>query len=299
MLELREKSADTLALSYAGDTFNTAYYLANSGVPMQVNYATVLGVDKHSTEMVEGMSADGIGTRLIGRDTERGPGLYMISVDAHGERSFTYYRSDSAARTLFSSGYTNAHATEIEAADLIYFSGITLSILSPEARERLLRVIDVARGRGAKIAFDSNYRAQSWPRAEAAKENFTEVYSRTDIALPSFDDERLLFGDESIAACANRVAEYGVGEIVVKHGAEPGMWICADGTTGEFSPRHVDTVIDTTGAGDSFNGGYLAARLHGEHPERACVSASALAGTVTQRRGAIVPRGELKNLWSM
>ena len=288
MLELRETAPKRLELGYAGDTYNTAYYLAGSGSPVRVEFATVLGTDFRSDDMVRTFERHGVGARWIARDPGRIPGLYLINVDEHGERSFTYYRSASAARTLFSAAYDDRFGEEIAHADVIYLSGITVSILSPAARERLLDRLEEARVIGARVVFDSNYRAQGWPSVHEARRVTEQVYRLTDIALPSHSDERALYDDDDPAATAARIRGYGVGEIVVKEGADPGLWVAEDGTSGTFSPERVDRVVDTTGAGDSFNGGFLAARLAGFDTAEACARASHLAATVTGHRGAII-----------
>ncbi len=291
MLELRQTGHRQLALGYAGDTYNTAYYLTASHEAADVQYVTVVGEDVHSTEMLDEFAAHGVGTRWIDRHPSRIPGLYLIDLDQHGERTFTYYRSESAARTLFDERFTARHAAQIARADMLYLSGVTLSILTDDARERLLDTLRTAREAGATVVFDSNYRPRAWTAPEKAVAASTAIYGLTDIALPSFTDEQVLFGDSSPEECLRRIAGYGVAEIVVKNGAEPGHWAACDGRSGTLEPVRVPRAIDTTGAGDSFNGGYLATRLSGDDPAEACRKAARLAAHVTQQRGAIVDLG--------
>ncbi len=287
MLELRAVSDELLQVGYAGDTFNTAFYLAREAADAEVDFASVVGRDPYSERMLGAIASAGVGTRLVGRSDTRTAGLYLISTSESGERSFTYYRDQSAARTLFDVPYTDHYADAIATAQLIYFSGITLSILAPAARERMFAVITRARATGAKVVFDSNYRVQGWPSAAVAREVYEHTYHNVDLALPSYEDEVLLFDDDSPAACAERLADYGVDEIVVKHGSGVGIWRHGE-QTGTFTPERVENVVDTTGAGDSFNAGYLAARLQGLESAAACARGSALAAEVTQISGAIM-----------
>lgn len=287
MLELRPAGTELLRVGYAGDTYNTAFYLAHADLDVDVQFATVVGRDPYSERMLRVIARADVGTRLIGRSDTRTVGLYLISTGDEGERSFTYYREQSAARTLFDAGYADRFADAIAGAQLVYFSGITLSILSPAARERLFAVVTRVRATGGRVVFDSNYRVQGWPSTATAREVFEHAYRNVDLALPSYEDETLLFDDSSPEACAARLAGYGVSEIVVKHGSAAGVWRLGD-QMGTFMPERVENVVDTTGAGDSFNAGYLAARAEGLDPAAACDRGSALAAEVTQISGAII-----------
>ena len=110
--------------------------------------------------------------------------------------------------------------------------------------------------------------------------------ARTGEAL-TFPDEQALFGDASPSATAARLAQAGVSEVVVKDGEAPAL-VLLDGTAENIPARRV-TAVDTTGAGDSFNGGYLAARLAGDGPGEAVRRAHAVAAAVVQVRGALAP----------
>ncbi|RWE00610.1 MAG: sugar kinase, partial [Mesorhizobium sp.] len=108
-----------------------------------------------------------------------------------------------------------------------------------------------------------------------------------DIALPTFPDEQMLFGDEAPQATATRLGQL-VGEVVVKNGEQPAL-IVANGASETVDAVHVAAPVDTTGAGDSFNGGYLAGRLAGHAPADAARRAHRVAAAVVQVRGALAP----------
>jgi 2-dehydro-3-deoxygluconokinase len=116
-----------------------------------------------------------------------------------------------------------------------------------------------------------------------------EALKRVDVALPTFDDEAVLWGDPSPEATVERLQAFGVGEIVVKNG--PNSALVAAGGRQEFiPPAEIVEAIDTTAAGDSFNAGYIAARLSGENPGSAAAAGHRLAGEKVRHRGAIMPR---------
>jgi 2-dehydro-3-deoxygluconokinase len=233
--------------------------------------------------MLEFMAVQGIDTGGIARLAGRTPGLYLIELD-HGERSFSYWRDSSAARLLADNEATLRAATRN--ADAILFSGITLAILPEAGRLRLLSVLADERKRGAVIAFDSNIRMRLWPGAEAARKAIREAAAVASIALPTGPDELALFGG-GVGEIVMRYRDAGVAEVVVKAGPEPAL-VSWPGGKISIPPEKVTEPVDTTGAGDSFNGAYLAARLQGEDPPEAVRKAHAAAGRVIMGYGALI-----------
>jgi 2-dehydro-3-deoxygluconokinase len=181
--------------------------------------------------------------------------------------------------------------------DLLYLSGITLSILDGGQRRALFEIVDIVRKNGGKIAFDGNFRPAGWPGLEDARACFDTMLSRTDIALPTFDDERLLMGTTSPTAVAERLHGLGVGQVVVKCGGEGCLLSDGDGER-MVATVPVERVIDSTAAGDSFNAGFLAALLSGRTAVQAAQDGHRLAGLVLQHRGAIMPIDAMAALMS-
>lgn len=278
-------NADLWRLGFAGDTLNTAWY-ARACLPpdWQVEYLTRLGADPFSARMLDFLTDARIGTRHIARDPVRSVGLYAIELQ-EGERSFAYWRGQSAARLLAEdpAALDAAFAT----ADAIYLSGITLAILPVAGREAVLSRLTTARAQGKLTAFDPNLRPKLWENPEAMRHWLTAAAQGAEILLPSFEDEADWFGDRSVRACADRWQAAGAEEITVKNGGGA-MGSLAQGAYLEISVERARP-IDTTGAGDSFNGAYLAARLTGTPREEAVRAGHAVACQVIARYGALVP----------
>jgi 2-dehydro-3-deoxygluconokinase len=288
MIELSRGSDGRFSVGCGGDTFNTAIYLARAGI--EVAYATALGDDPYSDGIVAMAAAEGVKTDLMLRVPGRVPGLYMIETDAKGERRFRYWRGEAPARELLELPDWNRIAEAMLGARAIYFSGITLSLYSNTGLGRLLAVVEMARQHGTKIVFDGNFRPQGWkgdlPRTRTV---FMEALKRVDVALPTYDDEAVLWGDPSPEATVERLQAFGIGEIVVKNGPNSAL-VAASGRQEFVAPAEVVEPIDTTAAGDSFNAGYIAARLNGENPDNAALAGHRLAGEKIRHRGAIMPR---------
>ncbi len=292
MLELsrqsRELSSGNLSmnLSYGGDTLNSAVYMARLGV--NVDYVTALGDDAMSTWMIQQWRGENVGCELIERIPDSVPGIYLVSVDDSGERSFSYWRDSAPARHLFDDQKKSENLfTKLKEYDWLCLSGITLAIYKESSRQRLFDLITRYRVAGGKVLFDSNYRPKLWESVASAQAAYQSMYQLTDLALPTIEDEQALFGDNDKIDIIKRIKTWGVSEIVLKMGGTGCQVVCNDKS--ELVASHKVDVIDTTSAGDSFNAGYLAARLKGSSSKEAASEGHNLASIVIQHRGAIIP----------
>lgn len=282
MLELSRRDGDW-AMAYGGDTLNTAIHMARAG--HDVAYLTALGEDPFSRDMTRQWQAEGLDVSLVLAHPTRQAGLYAIDTDAAGERSFTYWRDSSAAREMFAlPGMADALA-RTERADLLAFSLITLAILPEAARGELLALARRVRANGGKVAFDGNYRPRLWLGSDARAARDAAI-ACADIGLPTLEDETALSGESSAEAVAAHWRGLGCAEVIVKLGA--GGCRLPDGTI--VKPDQVLQPVDTSGAGDAFNAGYLGARLSGASIAEAARAGHALAGWTIMRPGAIPPR---------
>ena len=290
LVELARGADGRFALSCGGDTFNTAVYLARAG--LDVAFATALGDDPYSDSIVALAAAEGLSSKLMFRATGKLPPLCLVEGGPRGERVVRYWGEDAPARDLFERPDWMLVAQEMVAARLIYFSGITLSLFSNNGVGRFLALLEAARQQGAKIAFDGNFRPRGWKGdLSRTRAVFMEALKRVDIALPTFDDEAVLWGDPSPETTVARLQAFGIGEIVVKNG--PNSALVATAGAQQFVPvPEVMVPVDPTAAGDGFNAGYLAARLTGAAVAEAAAAAHRLAGDVIRHPGALVPRAD-------
>jgi len=276
MIELSMGRGDSTAeVGFAGDTLNTAVYLqralesAGEHANHSVFYVTALGTDNFSQQITTLVQTENIRTDLIQRCDDRVPGLYAINTDDNGERSFTYWRDQSAAKTLFSAD-TGPNFEQLADFDLIYYSAISLAILPDSVKHQWLGFLESYRKLpGKRVAFDSNYRPRLWDSVAHARQYTKAAFVRCDIAMPSVDDEMALFGDTSKIAVLERLASYGLSQGVLKCGVD-GPVDLADVSTSHELPV-ATSVVDSTAAGDSFNGAYLAGTVL-EKPSSQCIA---------------------------
>lgn len=287
------------SLGFAGDTMNTAIYLNRMlGETSEVSYITVVGRDALSDRLIRRLNEESINTEKIRRSNERLVGLYAITTDQSGERTFSYWRSESAARTLFQED-ANANDSHynfdvLSGFNVIFLSAISLAILPHDVRVSLLA--ELARLRNEEqvsVVFDSNYRPALWESVAAARETIAAAWCITDIALPSIDDEKMLFNDVSESALLERLRSYGVVRGALKRGAS-GPRSLSDSVHESLEKKSVGSettpkVVDTTAAGDSFNAGYLSSILNGKDEQSALQAGHDCALRVISHRGAIIP----------
>lgn len=274
-----------------GDTLNTSVYLARllKRETARVHYVTRLGDDPLSDWMIESFETEGIDCRHITRVPGRRPGLYMIDTDAKGERSFSYWRGEAPVRQLFEEPEL---ADELSQCDAVFTSGITLAVLGQAGRRRLIELMRQLKLSGRLAAFDTNYRPRLWAdRAEAAHW-MQEAIAAASHVLPSSDDLEAIFAKtQSAEDWVAEIAAMGPQEVVLKTGGGP-----VHTRQGSMMLERVSQPRDTTGAGDSFNAAYLAARLGGVPVQESVRKAHALASRVIQYPGAVIAREAMVDL---
>jgi len=290
MVELSQAGDGLLRKGFAGDTLNTAWY-ARACMPSSwtVDYFTALGDDAMSDEMAAFFDSHGIGTSYIRRIKGKAPGLYMINL-RNGERSFSYWRDSSAAKQLAADPDYLREA--VEASDVVYFSGITLAILPREDVDTLLAETRRAKAAGKFVVFDPNIRPRLWSSYDVMHTVISEGARSSTLVMPSFDDEASHFGDDSIEATIQRYRALGAPNIVVKNGAD-GATLDFEGNRSLVPAEKVETVVDTTSAGDSFNGSFLAKYLETRDAEQSARFAAKVAARVVSEHGALVPKDKL------
>jgi len=291
MIEFAPVGENVYRRAFAGDTLNTCWHIAQIVRDRaRVGYFTKVGMDAFSAEFIDFVAASGLKSDAIVRDPTHSIGLYVISLTG-AERSFTYWRDSSAARRLADDFDAVLAATS--GVGLIHISGITLAIIGESGRRNLLKALDAARSKGSIVSYDPNARLRLWRDAAEMQHGLREALAVTDIALPSFDDEAKLWGDCDPEDTVKRMSAAGVREVVVKNGQDA-VALFNGGSLTRVQTPEVSNIRDTTGAGDSFNAGYLADRLAGMAPLSACQLGQEMAGEIISHFGALAPESSLE-----
>ena len=295
MLELVNKGASELAKSYAGDLYNSSVYLKRAFPELSVEFMSCIGQDILSNELLERLLSEGIGAHFLPQIATHHLGAYMVVTDEQGERSFIYWRNDSAAKRLMSSMSAN-QTNALNKVGLFFFSGISIAILHDDERTLFWEKLSQMKQAGVTIAFDPNYRPQLWKSPEVAKENIEKAFSLSDILLPGVDDFDKLYGITDVEECIALCQQYLPKELVMKQGERTVHIISSLGR--ESVPVVANNnVVDTTSAGDAFNGVYLGSRVSGHCPSASANAASAAASKVIETPGAIMPKALFDDFW--
>lgn len=287
MLELREGEDGVMHQSFAGDAYNTAVYQKRGFPNQDVCFMSAIGEDVVSDKLQKNCAGEGVDSRYLFRHNSLIPGVYLVQTDEQGERSFLYWRENSAARQLMSFIDQRMIESMLD-CDLVFFSGISLAVLHPRQRPAFWAMLQLLKDHGVKLAFDPNYRPRLWITSLEAREQFHQAYLLADILLPGIDDFSQLYGLNELAEILEFCQPYNINELVIKNGSN--SVYCQVGSNLIHLPiAKVETVVDTTSAGDSFNGIYLGARLQSYGIEQAVSLAAKAAGVVIQHPGAITP----------
>lgn len=291
MVELQERPDGGITQSFGGDTFNTAAYMARlgEGLGTFVDYVSALGDDPFSDAMAAFWRAQGVDDRLVLRRPGRRPGLYFIKTDAAGERRFFYWRGEAAVREAFETSGSDAILEALAGYSNIYLSGISLAVLKPQSRARLLARLAQLAGQGVTIDFDCNYRPLLWEDVETTRKVYEEVIGFASRVMVTVEELEVLGIEPTPEAGAAHFAAMPRLETVIKDGAKP-CTLIHGGTVETVPAITVDKVVDTTAAGDSFSAAYLLGRSLGLAPADAARRAHVVAGAVVQHRGAIIPK---------
>ena len=271
---------DCRKLGYAGDSLNIAVYMSRLLGPGKVSYATFLGDDQLSEEMIGFIRSEGIDTSMIEKKQGRLPGLYLV-VAKGSNREFHYWRSEAPAREMLSTAGEKIESS-LKSASILVVTGITMAILSDKARQRLCGLMSEAKG---KVAYVLNQRSGLWP-TDTSRPWHARAASLASLVFASREEMAEIWPNDTGLSEIGRRCE---GEIIVTDG-ENGCMVYEKGKTKAFASSIKTEVVDTTAAGDSFAAAYLAGKLHGLGAQKCVDVATKLASAVVGQHGAIIDK---------
>ena len=252
LVEFSRREDGAWTEGFAGDVVNALFYAARLG--LQTGFVSAVGDDLFGEMIFHGIEGEGIDTSHLLRLKGRSNGLYFIDLDSAGEYTFHFWRDNSAATETLLHHDRDQLISYISGSRYFLLSGITLAVMrSPEL------LVDLLRGLQGKtsIVLDTNYRGALWSSPEEYRRRIEEIFPLVDIFLPTLGDLEVAWPSLSLETLCSRFTEQGPSTIVVKMGSRgSAAWI--DGSLTEFPALPDIRVVDTTGAGDAFNGGFLA-----------------------------------------
>ena len=193
MMELNAIDTLNFKRSFGGDTYNTAVYAKRWQPNIHVYYLSAIGTDTLSNEMLTQWKAEDLNTDYVLTSDTAQLGIYAITNES-GVRDVSYWRKDSAAIQIMKLLEEKGGIEFLPKFDYLYFTGISLGILSDVDKEKLLDLIKQMKKQGTVIAFDPNYRKKLWSSIEEAARWITKAYEICDIAFPGVGDHKAIFG---------------------------------------------------------------------------------------------------------
>lgn len=265
--------------SIGGDTLNVVAAASRAGLPC--SYLTALGDDSLGVATAADIRDLGVDiSRAVVREHAR-TGLYLVEVDEHGDRAFSYFRERSAASTF---GPEDIDLGWLLHAEMLHVSGISQAI-SDSMRAAVSCAARAMRSARKRVSFDVNYRPQLWERPEMAISAIRDLMPVDVFACSAADLELLIPGSQPEDAAERALAE-GAALCVVSAGAR-GTYVASGGYTGWVPAPSVTAVRDTTAAGDFMLGAFLARLLRGSEPAAAARFGNTVAAFTIQRSGSV------------
>jgi 2-dehydro-3-deoxygluconokinase len=289
MVELVPTDISECQQSFAGDTYNALVYAKRFENTLNCELFTAVGCDVLSSNMLKCWQLEGISTKNVIITPDHNVGIYAISTDLLGERSFDYWRNQSAAKHMMELYAEASFDLGLKKSDWVFFSGISLGILDDDSKQRLFTLLNDLKKQGCTIAFDPNYRDRMWESKAHAIEWLERAYDISNVVLPGLDDHRTLFGHSTTAEIVQYCTQFDIDEIVIKAGSAGMQVYCRDDLKASCPFTPAEKQLDSTAAGDSFAGTYLAARMCAQTPQNALEMADSVASQVVQHQGAILP----------
>ena len=282
-------TAETFTRSVAGDSLNII--VAASRLGTNTGYITKLGNDPFEAYLLDTFTLEGIDTTHV-LSSNGFNAVHFVTVRPDGDREFVYYRAGSSPSTIKPEELNPEY---ISNAKIMHCSGIAQAI-SPSSRATVLAAAQIAHLNGVPVSYDPNYRHQLWNPSEA-REAMEELMPYVDIFLPSAPaDSKVLFETEDPEKVIQESNRRGVETVVVTLG-EDGALIGAENEVMQLDPMPAGPVIDTTGAGDSFKGGFIHGFLEGKSIAESALIGNVCAGITITGRGALNPMPYRKKVY--
>ena len=284
MAELSSMKRDKYNLSFAGDTANTAIYLSRLGASS--SYITAVGKDNLSKKLINYLKNEKVKTKNIFINNKKTIGLYLIENDNRGEREFFYWRSDSAAKTLFDDMNIKIFSKKFLDFDAIYFTGITLSIYSQNNINKFYRLLILLKKNNIKIYIDLNIRLNNWIDINTAKKTIKKFSLLCDIIFISNQDLIAL----KIKSLKGFISTYSKNSLVIYRHGNGLIEIFENKKFSKYYINLEKKVVDTTGCGDAFNASFLINHFKKNSLANCIKLAHKLGKKVAFAKGAIIKK---------
>ena len=264
-------------MSGGGSAANTAAALARLGVPTR--FVGAVGDDAAGRHAVESLARSGVDVSAVQMVTSEPTVMVIVVLPPGGERLIYVWPPRGGAHAMLDA---ERATSAVEHADWVHVSGICLRVTP--ARDSVLAAMEWARDRGVPVSLDLNLRLENWGWEAGFREVALSAVEHADVVLGSASDEISALGGTDDPITAARALGAGERLVVARLGAEGAMAITD--REAASAPGLDVQVVDTVGAGDAFNAGFIAARLEDHSVDEALLWGNAVAASTIAEHGA-------------
>lgn len=266
-----------VTLSPGGTTANVAACIAKLG--LHSSFIGCVGDDPYGRYTIDELKHEGVNTGFMSLRPGAFTGIVLAIIDDTGERTFIAC-AKGASHTLLSSQDFNG--LDFKEIPILHSTGVCF--VEEPSRSVLLAALEQAHQAGCLVYFDPNLRLEGNEFPEDLRNAQWKAFSISDVVLIGDNEVELLFPGKSLKEAAAIIRGQGAQIVVVKQG-EKGATVFGEGYEDSF-PAFKVKVNSTTGAGDSFDAGFISARVRGASLHDALVYACAVAGMKVTGLGA-------------
>ncbi len=269
------------------------FAVACSRLEVPTGFIGKVGDDAFGRFLAETLRRNGVDVSQV-KYSEFRTALAFVSIAKNGERHFMFYRRPCADVMLEGDDIDPDYVAN---AKVLHFG--TVSMSESPSREATLKAVEYARKAGVLVSFDPNIRFHLWPKSrEEIKEEVISVTRSCDIFLPSEDEAEFLTG-KGVDGALEEFLSWGPNTVCIKLG-ERGC-IAGNEEAVVRAPGIRAKAVDTTGAGDGFDAGFIFGILHEYDLETTALYGNVVGSLVVRKRGAMTSlpgRGDVERLAS-
>lgn len=279
LAELNQQDDGSYLAGHGGDVSNCAISAARQGA--KVGMLAHIGQDRFGQDFLSLWQDEQIDCQSVSQSPHHPTGMYFVTHGPDGHE-FSYYRKGSASAMIHPD---DLPIQALACTKILHVSGISQAI-STNAADSVFEAINQTRTAGGLISYDSNLRLKLWPLTRARAITH-EAMSQCDIALPGLEDAELLTGLNDPDKIADFYLTLGAKIVALTLGPKGTLVATTDKRL--VVPGIPVKAIDATGAGDTFDGAFLADYVIHQDPFKAARYANAAAALAVQGYGAVAP----------
>jgi len=256
------------------------FAVATSRLELKTGFISKVGNDEYGQIVIEEFKKENVDTSHLLIDEKAHTGWVLVIVDEEGERTFFAYREKCADTQLREEDIDPDY---IRTTKLLYVSGVSLA--SEPSQQAALKAMKIAKNENVKVAFDPNLRLEKWEIPDSFKKPFIKAISLSDLVLIGKEEIMALSGEKTLESSVKNVLNLGPEIVAVKLGSEGSKIFSGSGQEVHCPAFKVKTV-DTTGAGDAYNAGFIYGYLKKWDLMKVGTFANAVGAIKVTRKGA-------------